>query len=100
MRFALGLLLLSCDAGMAPAPVEPAPVAPAPAPRDAATVVDPFASCTILPQPSKPGHTSVEPDDMICTHGDTPYACPKDFDGAAHGCRASASRAWCCPQGR
>jgi hypothetical protein len=94
MRFVLGLLLISCDAGTAPAPVEPARVAP----RDAATVVDPFAACTILPQPSKPGHTSVEPDDMICTHGDSPYACPKGFDGAAHGCRASTSSAWCCPQ--
>ncbi|HEX7700871.1 MAG TPA: hypothetical protein VF403_09120 [Kofleriaceae bacterium] len=99
MRSALGLLLLlACDAGTAPAPVEPARVAPVL--RDAAVVADPFATCVVLPQPAKPGHTSVEPDDMICVHGDTPYECPKDFDGAAHGCRVGRSSAWCCPQGR
>ncbi|MEO8841043.1 MAG: hypothetical protein ABI591_22615 [Kofleriaceae bacterium] len=94
MRLALWMGLLACDAGTAPPPVEPARVAP----RDA--VVDPFATCTVLPQPAKLGHTSVEPDDMICTHGDTPYACPKQFDGGSHGCRASASSAWCCPHAR
>jgi len=95
MRPALGLLLLvACDAGMTPAPAEPVRVPPAP--RDAG--VDRFAGCVILPQPSKPGHMSVEPDDMICTHGDTPYTCPKAFDGAANGCHATTSGAWCCPQ--
>jgi hypothetical protein len=37
-------------------------------------------------QPSAPGHTSVEPDDMICSHGDTALECPAAFDGVARHC--------------
>jgi hypothetical protein len=84
---------------------EPPPAAPTPPaiPRDAAAA--PQTGCVVLPQPSKPGHSTVEPDDMICMHGDTAYSCPPTFDAASLGCRKTttggangwAHDAWCCP---
>jgi hypothetical protein len=63
--------------------------------------------CIVLPQPSKPGHATVEPDDMICTHGDSAYDCPTGFDDKPFRCtRAvkfpswasiSGGGPWCCP---
>jgi len=104
MRLAIAIALVACSPSHQPAPVAAPPTAPIDA-TAADAVADPFASCNVLPQPSKPGHTSVEPDDMICMHGETPYACPPSSDLAAAGCRFTPTPnkswvgrgAWCCP---
>jgi hypothetical protein len=80
------------------------PVSPA---TDAQRIPSPTRlGCTPLPQPSKPGATSVQPDDMACTHGDAVYDCPESFAREAARLRCaratkhgwwSARRTWCCP---
>jgi hypothetical protein len=100
MRWLLALVV-ACGAERA-APPAPAPAsAPAPPPAGSSDV-----GCTVLPQPAKPGHTSVEPDDMACTHGDVLYSCRAGVDLGAKRCsRPTGSGwwdsmdAWCCPGG-
>jgi hypothetical protein len=91
---------------------EPPTVGPPPRTTSAPPPASPV--CSVMIQPSRPGHTSVEPDDMICSHGDAALDCPAAFDGVAHRCNhalpgrvASArgdvqaalaeGRLWCCP---
>jgi hypothetical protein len=97
MMRTLLVLLVACDAGTAPAPVTPPVATPVPAPVPARDAADAFAACNVAPQPAKWNHATVEPDDMICTHGDTAYSCPAGFDGRAHGCDPSTRGSiWCC----
>lgn len=112
MKLACALVLVAaCEGSPPPAPVAPAPVAqtpvtPPPVQPDAAQVTPASFGCLLLPQPAKPGHSSVEPDDMACTHGDDVYECPDDAAPRMSplGCwRATspgwwpAGRTWCCP---
>jgi hypothetical protein len=114
---AIALALASCTAPQPPAtPPPPAPPAP---PADAAAEPEALAptGCAVMVQPSAPGHTSVEPEDMICNHGDLALECPAGFDGEARHCshaiggkvaRARGDlaagfaehRLWCCPCAR
>jgi len=79
----------------------PPPTPPAPATVPAAA--DAFARCTVLPQPAAPGHATVQPDDMACTHGDVFYSCPASVDLTARRCARPTRTgwwggdAWCCP---
>ena len=74
-----------------------------PARSDAVFDVAIAAGCTLLPQPAKQGHATVEPDDMACTHGDYVFDCPATFDAAKLHCQRSTAKAWarlkpwCCP---
>jgi hypothetical protein len=98
------VLVALCACGQAAPPS--APPAPQPIGSGSTAATPTSLGCIVLPQPSKPGKTSVEPDDMACTHGDTVYDCPPAFDRDAAGfhCQRSiahgwwsAARTWCCP---
>jgi hypothetical protein len=116
---AIALALASCTAPQPPASTPPPP--PPPAPPADAKPAEPEAlaptGCAVVVQPSAPGHTSVEPEDMICTHGDSALECAAGFDGEARHCyhaiggkvaRARGDlavgfaehRLWCCPGAR
>ena len=97
-------MLAACTQARVSSSARPAPATP---PAERTMLVTPPSTppsdgCIVLPQPSAPGHTSVEPSDMICTHGDTALSCPDGFDGAAAGCRPASDHGqpgagrWCC----
>ena len=102
MRLVMLLVLTARCMGVA-TPTSPAiqrdiaPTTPYTPPSATPPPPNPHLECTVLPQPSAPTHTTVEPNDMICTHGETVLECPTGAAVALEGCRSIGLRRWCCP---
>ena len=109
-RLAMTLVLAACGSQSSP---NPPPVAETPKSPTTAPMPDAGGCMTVI-QPAAPGHTSVEPDDMVCTHGDNALECPASFDGVGQHCQhalpgkvaaargdlklaIAEHRLWCCP---
>jgi hypothetical protein len=117
MRALAIVVLAACGSSSQPAPPPAPPAPPAPPDSEPAPESGLPKGCAVMVQPSAPGHTSVEPEDMICNHGDLALECPAGFDGEARHCshaiggkvaRArgdlqagfAEQRLWCCPGDR